>query len=148
MQSLSELLAPESIVLVAVADSVDDAIEQAGAALVATGAVDEPYVAAMLDRERSVSTYVGEGVAIPHATRAGTASVLRDALVLLRFADPIDWNGHDVSVVIGIAAEGSGYIGLLSQLATILLEPGRAEALRAATSTDEVYAVLSPPSEQ
>ena len=39
------------------------------------GAVDPSYVDAMLERENSVSTFVGEGVAIPHGTLAGKDAV-------------------------------------------------------------------------
>src|SRR6266540_3819307 len=67
----------------------DDAIRQCGAVLVATGAVEPAYVDAMLERERSISTYVGEGVAIPHATLAGKEAVRRDALAVLRFPDVV-----------------------------------------------------------
>jgi PTS system mannitol-specific IIA component len=142
MGDLSDLLAATSIRLAATATGVDDAIRQAGAALLEAGAIEPDYIEAMIERENSVSTYVGEGVAIPHGTRAGKHSVVEDAIVVLRFDDPIDWNGNDVRVVIGLAATGMGYIALLSQLATILLDPARAAALRDATSPDDVYAVL------
>jgi len=143
MPSLADLLAESSIVLDATATDVDDAISQAGAALFAAGAVDADYTALMLERERTVSTYVGEGVAVPHGTLAAKEAVAHNALVLLRFADPIDWNGNDVYVVIGLAARGRGHIGLLSRLAGLLLEPERAQALRGATSTDDIYAVFT-----
>ena len=143
MVSLAELLPESSIVLDATASGVDDAIAQAGAALLAAGAVDADYTALMLERERTVSTYVGEGVAVPHGTLAARDAVAHNALVLLRFADPIDWNGNDVYVVIGLAARGRGHIGLLSRLAGLLLEPQRALALRNATTTDEVHAVFA-----
>lgn len=143
MPSLADLLAESSIVLDATATDVDDAIRQAGAALLAAGAVDADYTELMLERERTVSTFVGEGVAVPHGTLAAKEAVAHNALVLLRFADPIDWNGNDVYVVIGLAARGRGHIGLLSRLAGLLLEPERAQALRGATSTDDVYAVFS-----
>jgi len=143
MVSLADLLAESSILLDASATGVDDAIAQAGALLLAAGAVDADYTALMLEREGTVSTYVGEGVAVPHGTLAAKEAVAHNALVLLRFADPIDWNGNDVYVVIGLAARGRGHIGLLSRLAGLLLEPERAKALRGATSTDEVYAVFS-----
>ncbi|GAB3606425.1 hypothetical protein GCM10027413_18340 [Conyzicola nivalis] len=143
MAALTDLLAASSIILDAVAADRDDAVGQAGAALLAAGAVDAEYTAAMLEREQTVSTYVGEGVAVPHGTLASESNVHDDALVLLRFADAIDWNGNDVNVVIGLAARGRGHVGLLSQLAAVLLEPERAAALRDATSTDDVYRALS-----
>ncbi len=43
----------------------------------------------------------------------------------------------------GIAAKGNGHIALLSQLATVLLDPEKAAALRDATSADAVYELLA-----
>ena len=140
---LTELLAPSSIRLDATATGRDDAIRQAGAALIEAGAVDPSYVDAMLERENSVSTFVGEGVAIPHGTLAGKDAVKDDAIVVLRFPDGIDWDGNEVSVAVGIAAKGNGHIALLSQLATVLLDPDKAAALRGATTADRVYELLA-----
>ena len=140
---LTELLAASSIRLDATATDRDDAIRQTGAALVEAGAVDPSYVDAMLERENSVSTFVGEGVAIPHGTLAGKDAVKDDAIVVLRFPDGVDWDGNEVSVAVGIAARGNGHIALLSQLATVLLDPDKAEALRGATTADRVYELLA-----
>jgi PTS system mannitol-specific IIA component len=140
---LTELLAPASIRLDAAAADRDDAIRQTGAALVEAGAVDASYVDAMLERENSVSTFVGEGVAIPHGTLAGKDAVKDDAIVVLRFPDGVDWDGNPVSVAVGIAAKGNGHIALLSQLATVLLDPDKAAALRGATTPEQVYELLA-----
>jgi PTS system mannitol-specific IIA component len=98
----------------------------------------------MLARERSISTYVGEGVAIPHGTLAGKEAVLRDALAVLRFPDGVDWDGYPVSVCVAIAAQGDGHVELLGELAEILLDPDRARALREATDVDDVLRLLEP----
>lgn len=142
--ALTSLLAEDSIQLDRTATDRFDAVRQSGAALVAAGAVDESYVDAMIQRENTVSTFVGEGVAIPHGTLAGKESVKRDALVVLRFPDGVDWEGNTVYVTVGIAAAGGGHIALLSQLAEILLDPEKAEQLRTATSREQVYALLTP----
>ena len=141
---LHELLAEASINLDASASSRDDAIRQAGAGLMAVGAVEAPYVDAMIDRENSVSTFMGEGVAIPHGTLAAKDSVKSDALSMVRFPDGVDWDGNDVRLAFGIAARGNGHIALLSQLATVLMDPDKAEALRNATTIDRVYELLTP----
>ena len=142
--ALTSLLAEQSILLDRTATDRFDAVRQCGAALVAAGAVDESYVDAMIQREETVSTFVGEGVAIPHGTLAGKEAVKHDALVVLRFPDGVDWEGNTVSVCVGIAAAGGGHIALLSQLAEILLDPEKAEQLRTATSAEQVYALLTP----
>ena len=139
---LTELLAEASITLDASATSRDDAIRQAGAGLMAVGAVDESYVDAMIDRENSVSTFMGEGVAIPHGTLGAKDSVKSDALSLVKFPNGVDWDGNEVTLAFGIAAKGNGHIALLSQLATVLMDPDKAAALRAATTVEQVYALL------
>jgi len=145
--TLTSLLAESSIRLSASAADRLDAVRQCGQALVEAGAVDEGYIDAMLQREQTVSTFVGEGVAIPHGTLAGKESVKRDALVVLRFPDGVDWDGNDVRVCVGIAAAGGGHIALLSQLAEILLDPAKAERLRSATEPQQVYDLLQPEEE-
>jgi PTS system mannitol-specific IIA component len=140
---LTELLAPTSIRLESKATDRDDAIKQTGQALLESGAIDASYIDAMLERENSVSTFVGEGVAIPHGTLAGKDAVKHDAIVVLRFPDGVDWDGNEVSVTVGIAAKGNGHIALLSQLATVLLDPEKAAALRGATTNEQVYALLA-----
>jgi PTS system mannitol-specific IIA component len=144
-QTLGDLIGAASVVLDATAADRDDAIRQAGEALVASGAVDAGYVEGMLERERSVSTYVGEGVAVPHGTRAANEAVREDAVVVLRFADGVDWDGETVHVVIGLAARGMGHIGLLARLAGVLLDPANVAALREATTREEVVAALDAP---
>ena len=139
---LTELIDARSIRLNESADDRFGAVRRAGEALLEVGAVREPYIDAMIERESSVSTFVGEGFAFPHATRAAAADVDHDALVVLRFPEGVDWDGETVYVCIGIAARGRRYIGLLSRLATLLLDPVRAAALRAASSPAEVYALL------
>src|SRR6266568_1825740 len=139
------LLDPGAIRLHERAADRDAAIRRCGEVLVGTGAVDPAYVEAMLERERSISTYVGEGVAIPHGTLASKDAVHRDALSFVRFPETVDWgNGEPVTICIGIAAQGSGHMGILAALAEILLEPGKAEALRAADDPDEVIRLLQP----
>jgi len=138
------LLDPRAIRLAVAAASKEDAIQRCGQALVDIGAVDPSYVDSMLERERSVSTYVGEGVAIPHGTLSGKDSVHRDALSFLRFPDGVDWGGSEVRVAIGIAAKGDGHLEILAELAEILLDPDRAAALRAAPDAGAVLRLLAP----
>ena len=143
-QPLVGLLAERAIHLARTATDRDDAIRQCGQTLVSVGAVDPAYVEAMLERERSISTYVGEGVAIPHATLAGKAAVRRDALAVLRFPDGVDWGGEQVIVCVAIAALGDGHVEILGELAQILLEPGRAQELREASQPADVLRLLTP----
>jgi mannitol/fructose-specific phosphotransferase system IIA component len=125
-----------------------DAISQCGRVLLELGAVEEPYLAAMHERETSVSTYIGEEVAIPHGTDPSRRHVLRTALAVLQFPDGVDWDGNRVRLCIAIAADCNQHVALLSSLATILLTPGKAEELRTATEVAAVLALLHSSDEE
>jgi PTS system mannitol-specific IIA component len=144
-----ELLDRGAVRLDATATDREDAIRQCGEALVRAGAVDPAYVDTMLERERSVSTYVGEGVAIPHGTLDGKDSVRHDAVSFVRFPAGVAWDDDNrVVLCIGIAARGDGHVRLLSELAQILLDPDQARALRETDDIDEVARLLQPAGEE
>jgi PTS system mannitol-specific IIA component len=143
-----ELLDRTAVRLDATATGRDDAIRQCGEALVRAGAVDPAYVDTMVERERSVSTYMGEGVAIPHGTLDGKEAVRHDAVSFVRFPGGVDWDGNEVVLCIGIAARGDGHVHLLAQLAQILMDPDRARALRESDDVDEVVRLLQPAGEE
>ena len=140
---MADLLSIDAIRLHERAGSRDEAIRRCGEVLVAVGAVSEAYVEAMLAREQSVSTYIGEGVAIPHGTLNSKESVRRDSLAVLRFPDGVDWDGNDVRVCVAIAAAGDGHIDILASLAEVLMDPDQAAALRNATDADFVIRLLT-----
>jgi PTS system mannitol-specific IIC component len=140
--SSGSVLAPESIVLGGHARSRDDAIDEAGRLLVAAGAVDESYVASMHDRETSVSTFMGNGLAIPHGTNEAKGSIRRTALSFVRYDESVDWNGKPAEFVVGIAGAGNDHLALLSRIAGIFTDEAQVGALRAASSREEVMAVL------
>ena len=138
------VLVREAIRLAQHADDKWDALRQSGALLEELGAVEAGYAAAIVEREGQISTYMGEGVAIPHGTDASRALVRRTALGFLQFPDGVDWDGETVYLCIPIAASGDEHVGVLSALAEILVEGDSAAALRAATDVDDVLARLSP----
>jgi len=142
------LLELRGIQLDAAAGGAEEAIRIAGQRLVYIGAVDSSYVDAMLEREQSVSTVMGEGVAIPHGTNESKDGVHRDAMSFVRFPAGVDWNGKHVEIAIGIAARGNNHVGILSKLARILVDADSAAQLRAATDPHQVLELLAPDDEE
>ncbi|HEY2880434.1 PTS mannitol transporter subunit IICBA [Nocardioides sp.] len=136
------VLATSSIVLGGRSRSRDDAIDEAGRLLVAAGAVDEGYVTSMHDRETSVSTFMGNGLAIPHGTNEAKSSIHRTALSFVRYDEPVDWNGKPAEFVVGVAGAGDDHLALLSRIAGIFTDTEQVAALRAAATPEEVMAVL------
>jgi PTS system mannitol-specific IIC component len=65
---LGALLPESAIVLDGTARTRDDAITEAGQLLVASGSVEPAYVQSMHEREKSVSTFMGNSLANPPTT--------------------------------------------------------------------------------
>ena len=145
---MAELLEKSGIRLGASAENRDDAIRQVGALLVEIGAVAPEYVDGMLEREESVSTFVGEAVAIPHGTNAAREHVRRTALAVVQFPGGVDWDGQRVQLCVGIAAQGSEQVQILSSLAHTLLDAEKAAELREASDPDTILRILTATEEE
>jgi mannitol PTS system EIICBA or EIICB component len=136
------ILASDSIVLSGTARDSASGIDEAGALLVAAGAVDEGYVAAMHDREATVSTFMGNGLAIPHGTNEAKSSIRRSAMSFVRYPEGIDWNGNPTTFVIGIAGVGNEHLALLQKVAMTFSDPAQVQRLENATTTEEILEIL------
>ncbi|MFC4222650.1 PTS sugar transporter subunit IIA [Lysinibacter cavernae] len=120
----------------------DDAIREAGALLVEAGAVTPAYVDSMFDREASVSTYMGNYLAIPHGTNEAKEEIKRSALSIVRYDNPIDWDGHEVRFAVGIAGLNNEHLEILSKIAIIFSDEMDVEKLLAAGSAAELFDLL------
>jgi mannitol/fructose-specific phosphotransferase system IIA component len=120
-----------------------DAVAQAGQVLLEIGAVDQPYLEAMAEREQSLSTYLGEEFALPHGTDASRKHVRRPAIAVLQFPDGVDWGGQPVRVAIAVASASDEHVRILAQVANVISEPRQAEQLRRATEPDDVLELLA-----
>ena len=139
---MSDVLNREAIVLGGSARTRDDAITEAGRLLVESGAVDQRYVDAMHEREGSVSTFMGNGLAIPHGTNEAKSLIRRTAISFVRYDEPIDWNGSPATYVVGIAGAGDDHLTVLQALAGAFTDDASQAALAAAETPDDVLAVL------
>ncbi|WP_324649848.1 PTS mannitol transporter subunit IICBA [Georgenia sp. H159] len=140
--SSSGILALDSIRLEGVARTHSEAITEAGRLLVAAGAVPEAYVESMHEREESVSTHMGNGLAIPHGTNEAKGLIERTAISFVRYPQGLDWNGKETEFVIGIAGAGDDHLEVLQQVAGVFLDQDQIARLRAATTPEEVQALL------
>lgn len=138
-----QILPAENVRIVPGGATRDDAIRAAGRILVDAGAVDPSYIESMLERESSVSTYMGNWLAIPHGTNEAKDLIRRSAMSLLRYEEPIDWGGEPARFVVGIAGLENEHLEILSKIAIVFSDDEQVDRLLAAGSSDELVAVLS-----
>ena len=140
---MSNVLEPAQIRVGGTASSVEEAIAEAAAILVAAGAVTPEYEGFMLEREKSVSTYMGNLLAIPHGTNEGKDTILDSALSFVRYDAPIDWAGNEVRFVVGIAGKDNGHLEILSKIAIIFSDDDEVQKLLDAPDAEALYALLA-----
>ena len=139
---MSDILTLSQIKVPGTAASKDDAIREAGQILVEAGAVTPDYIDAMFEREKSVSTYMGNFLAIPHGTNEAKDSIKKSALSVIRYDKPIDWDGNEVRFAVGIAGVNNGHLEILSKIAVVFADMDEVDKLIAAESAEEVYDLL------
>lgn len=123
--------------------SREDAMKEAADILQAAGAVTSAYFDAMQQREETVSTYMGNELAIPHGTNETKAAILDSALSFVRYDGGVDWDGNAVTFVVGIAGKGDEHLEILSQIALLFSDDDEVAKLKQAQTPEELYALLS-----
>ena len=96
----------------------------------------EAYKKAIYAREEEYSTYVGNGIVVPHAK---TEVVTRPSLALVRLEEPIQYNEDDddksdLFIMIAAPMNGSLHVDILARMMTLLAEEEFVEKLRGAGS--------------
>ncbi|HED5892282.1 TPA: fused PTS fructose transporter subunit IIA/HPr protein [Salmonella enterica] len=125
------------------AGNKEEAIRQIAAALAQAGNVSGGYVDGMLAREQQTSTFLGNGIAIPHGTTDTRDQVLKTGVQVFQFPQGVTWGEGQVAyVAIGIAASSDEHLGLLRQLTHVLSDDSVAEQLKSATTAEELRALL------
>lgn len=137
-----ELLYRENIRVGCRADTQENVIRQVGQMLVDTGYVDAPYVDAMIEREKSFSTFMGNGLALPHGVEAAKKEIKASGIAVMTFPEGIDWAGNTVNVVIGIAGVGEEHLEILAVIADKMLDDEVSQKL-ATCDADTVYQILA-----
>ena len=84
----------------------------------------QQYIKDVLEREKIVSTYIGDLMVIPHAR---SCAINYPSLVYLRLNEPVDWNTTEKArYIFGIAVPAENveniYLEILSSVARKLLD--------------------------
>jgi phosphocarrier protein FPr len=141
------ILEKNRIKLQATAVDKQDAIRQAGALLVESGCVAAPYVEGMLAREATMSTYLGNGVSIPHGQYEDRAHIKQTGISVLQVPAGVTWDDDDEDelayLIIGIAANSDEHMTVLSNLAEAIEDPDMAEELARTTDADLIMNCLN-----
>lgn len=139
----TKILNVNNIELNVKSESKIEAIERAGRMLIANGYVDENYIDGMKAREEVVTTYMGNGVAIPHAINEYKKDIKNSGIVINQYPDGVDFgDGNIAYIVIGIAGVGDEHMDILSMIALVIMNEENVERLRNAKTKEDIIKII------
>lgn len=112
-----ELLLKDNIEINCKEKPKEQVIRHIGRKLYESGYVEESYIEAMLLREESFSTNIGNGIALPHGIEAAKENIKKSGIAVMVFPEGTDWGSEKVKIVIAVAGSGEEHLEILSNIA-------------------------------
>ncbi|MZQ85600.1 PTS mannitol transporter subunit IIA [Paenibacillus sp. 5J-6] len=120
-----------------------EAIRMAGQLLVDAGHASAGYIDKMIEREQTLSTFMGNGLAIPHGTQDSKSLILSTGLSIVQIPDGVDFgDGETANLVIGIAAAGNDHLDILTNVAMICSEDENIELIMQASTPEAMVKIF------
>ncbi len=143
---ITELFTAKSIELDSAASNRDEILSRLVELQATHGNITdtEAYKKALYAREDEASTYVDNGITVPHAK---TNVVTRPSLAALRLSTPVQYNAEDdgkTDLLFAIAApeNGSLHVDMLARMMQMLMNEDFVEKLKAARTPAEFLALI------
>ena len=143
---ITELFTAKSIELDSAASNRDEILSRLVELQATHGNITdtEAYKKALYAREDEASTYVDNGITVPHAK---TNVVTRPSLAALRLSTPVQYNAEDdgkTDLLFAIAApeNGSLHVDMLARMMQMLMNEDFVEKLRTAKTPEDFLAAI------
>ncbi len=137
-----DLLKKNNILLNCKAKPKEEVIREVGRLLYESGYVEESYIDGMLQREVTFSTFIGNGIAIPHGVEEAKKNIKRSGIAVMIFPEGTMWKEEPVYIVIGIAGVGEEHLDVLANIADKLSTEEAVNNL-INSSVDEIYSIFT-----
>lgn len=125
----------------------EEAIEFCGDLLVSGGYVTPDYVPAMIQRNKELSVYMGNFIAIPHGTDAAKKEVLKTGITIVQVPRGVNFGSDEepkvATVLFGIAGVGNEHLDLIQKISIFCADVDNVVKLADAQTTDEVVSYFA-----
>ncbi len=141
----SSMLSERTIRVNAAFSGKEEAIRACGRLLADAGHIEEEYIDLMVERDRLSTVYVGNGVAVPHGTKASGRFVRSTGIAVVQVPAGVDFGGGNVArILVGLAARGEEHMDILTEIAEICADDGRLAGLLEAATPRDLLEVIAP----
>lgn len=142
-QNKLNVLRKENILVNCPVETSDEAILSVGKMLVDGGYVTPEYIQGMMERDHSLSVFMGNTLAIPHGEYEYKKFIKHSGIVIKVYPQAIDWHGEKVHLVLGLAGIGEDHITILSNCATVFSEMSDVERVIQNQDVEEIFNLLT-----
>ncbi|WP_037285141.1 PTS mannitol transporter subunit IICBA [Saccharibacillus sacchari] len=139
----SDILRKENIRLGLPSVTKEEAIREAGRLLAASGYVKPGYVDAMIEREGVASTYIGNGVAIPHGVGTAKHEIENSGIIVLQYPNGVEFEAGTAYLVVGIAGARGEHLKILTKIAEAIEDESTVQRLAQTKDVNDIYNTLS-----
>lgn len=137
------VLSEENVLLNVKSESQNEAIKRVGNLLVQNGYVEKEYIDGMIARNDEISTYIGNGVAIPHGMNQYIKYIKKSGIVIAQYPDGVDFGeGNTAYLVIGIAGKNDDHMAILSRIAIVCQYEENVKKLTASNNKEEIIKII------
>jgi len=138
---MKDVISKEKIMMHVSIATKQDAIALAGKILLTAGHVTQDYIDKMFEREELMTTYIGNGVAIPHGTNESKEFIQSSGISIIQVPSGVDFgNGNIAYLIIGIAGIGDEHLDILSNIAIVCSEEDNVKKMMNASTKEEIIA--------
>ncbi|CPR18543.1 Fructose-specific phosphocarrier protein HPr / PTS system, fructose-specific IIA component [Brenneria goodwinii] len=108
------------------------------------GYVSQDCIAFLNEREQQVSTFLGNGITLPHLPKSATNIIVKKGIEIYQFPDGVIWDRSNVMfITIGVIAKEKQHIDVLKQVATIFSDEIIANALSLISNKQDFLRILN-----
>jgi mannitol-specific phosphotransferase enzyme IIA component len=124
----------------------EEAIRYCGKVLYEGGYVNEDYIDAMIERDKELSVYMGNFIAIPHGTDVAKKDVLKSGITVVQVPTGVDFGTEDnpqvATVLFGIAGIGNEHLEIIQKISIFCADVDNVIKLADAQSEEEISSLL------
>lgn len=124
----------------------EEAIRATGQLLVDAGCVTPEYIEAMIERDKLVSVYMGNFIAIPHGTDEAKKYVQKSGISVIQVPSGVQFGVDDTDdvamVLFGIAGVGDEHLDILQKIAIYCSDVENVVKLADAKTKEEIIGLL------
>lgn len=121
-----------------------DVLSMVGKEFKAKGYISQDCIAFLNEREQQVSTFLGNGITLPHLPKSANHIIVKTGVEIFQFPDGVIWDRSNVMfIAIGVIAKEKEHIDVLKDVASIFSDEIIANALSLISNKKDFLRILN-----